>query len=89
MEKYEKRRCGITCAIVYSKSVPNTNTLHVIIQMSMDLIYESLGSPALKTWVICERVKNVATPNVTRAGAQSSLIQKPNQLVTTHIIEGR
>jgi len=67
----------------YSRMVANTNILHVIIQTSMDFMYDNFGSPALKVWVICEMVKNVATPRVTLAGAISSFIQKPNQLIST------
>ena len=42
----------------------------------------------IRRCVCCERVKNVAIPNVTLAGAISSFTQKESQLKQTQSMEG-
>ena len=72
----------------YSISAPKTNAIHVVIQRSIALGYDTLGMDVLDpdSWVAM--VRTVVTPSEILAGTASMLIQKESQDRMTMKIEG-
>jgi len=65
-----------TLTSAYSMSDPKTNVRQTIIQRSIALMYETRGRDARAPLLIVVVVSTVSRPMVTRAGLDSTLIQK-------------